>query len=191
MEAVQSSLTDRMMRAIKGDVNLFEEVERDESATQQAATVVGIVAVLSAVGSAVGAAFFPAVAARPNPIVTFIVTLVLAFVGWIVWSYITYFVGTRFFGGTATPGELLRTIGFAQTPQVLSILSFIPLVGGLIAFAASIWALWLGIVAIRQALDFDTGKAVLTAIIGFIAYLIVVFVITAVVVTPFAMMGAG
>jgi len=62
--------------------------------------------------------------------------------------------------------EVLRTIGFAHSPGVLNILGFIPILGGLIGLVVGIWTLVATIVAMRQALDFDTTKAVLTAIIG-------------------------
>src|SRR5262249_7144360 len=100
-----------------------------------------------------------------------------ALIFWVVWAYVTYFVGTQFFGGTATPGEMLRTIGFAQSPGVLRILSFIPVLGGLISFIVAIWSIVAGVIAVRQALDFDTGKAILTVIIGFVVVVIVTIVL--------------
>ena len=78
-------------------------------------------------------------------------------------------IGDRILGGTATWGELLRALGFAQSPGWLGILAFLPLLGGLIRFAIAIWVLIAGIIAIRQALDFGTGKAILTAVIGWLA----------------------
>jgi hypothetical protein len=99
-------------------------------------------------------------------VAAFVGGIVMAFVAWIAWSYITYWVGTTMFKGQATPGELLRTIGFAQAPRVLTIFAFIPFLGGLIAFAAGIWSLVASIIALRQALDITTGQAVITAIIG-------------------------
>ena len=93
----------------------------------------------------------------------------LAFVGWLLWSGVTYLIGDKLLGGTATWGELLRTIGFAQSPGVLYVLAVLPIVGGLVRLLVMIWLLVAGIVAIRQALDFSTGKAVLTAVLGWLA----------------------
>jgi hypothetical protein len=87
----------------------------------------------------------------------------------------------------ATYGELLRTIGFANSPGVLNILNFIPFLGGLISLLVGLWILMTTIVAMRQALDFDTGKALLTAIVGFFAYIILV----ALLVTPFVALFGG
>jgi hypothetical protein len=156
------SITDRMKGAAMLDVHTYEEVEHDERATGQAAVVVLIVAVCSAIGG-VGTA-----GGRG-----FIGGLVGAIVGWLLWSAITYLIGDKLLGGTATWGELLRTIGFAQSPGVLLILGIIPFLGLLITAAVGIWMLITGVVAIRQALDFSTGRALGTAILGWLALVIV------------------
>jgi hypothetical protein len=169
-----------MIRAARLDAGVYEELEADRSATSQAATAVGIVAVCNGVGAALAAQFIarPEGVPGPNPILALVGGVVGALLGWLIWSYVTYFVGTKFFGGTATPGELLRTIGFAQSPGVLNLLSFIPVVGGIIALVTGIWALVAGIVAVRQALDFDTGKAILTTVIGWIFLVIVIVLVS-------------
>ena len=171
-------LFERMMRAVRLDSSLYEEVESDRSATSQAAMVVGIVAVCQAIGAVIGVAVGRDGGA--NPIGAVIGAIVAAFIGWVVWSYITYWIGTSVFHGTATPGEMLRTLGFAQTPGVLGILGFIPFLGGIIGFIGSILTLIAGIVAIRQALDFTTGKAVMTAIVGWIALLVISLIFAAI-----------
>ncbi len=169
-------LFERMMRAAKLDSNLYEEVEANTTLTGQAATVVGIVAVCQGIGGALGAATGREGGAG-LAIGALLGGIVAAFIGWVIWSYITYWVGTTFFKGTATPGEMLRTLGFAQTPGVLGIFGFIPVLGGIIGFIGSILTLIAGIVAIRQALDLDTGKAVMTAIVGWLALLAVAIII--------------
>jgi hypothetical protein len=75
-------------------------------------------------------------------------------------------VGTNLFGGKATVDEMLRVIGFAYAPQMLSI---IPCIGGLVGW---IWSLIAGFIAIRQGLDLDNTKAFLTVLVGFIVYVI-------------------
>jgi hypothetical protein len=85
-----------------------------------------------------------------------------------VWAGITYAIGTWLFKGTATWGELLRTLGFAQTPGVLVLLAIVPLLGWMVLPIVAIWMLIAGVVAIRQALDVSTGKAVFTALLGWL-----------------------
>lgn len=154
------SMADRMIGAALLRSDVYEEVEADRNATKQAALVVGLVAFASAaigVRGGAGAA---------------VVAILSAYIGWLLWSGITYLIGEKIFGGTATWGELLRTIGFAQSPGVLYILAAIPLVGWLVILPVMIWILVAVIIAIRQALDFGTGRALLTAVLGFIPYLI-------------------
>jgi hypothetical protein len=148
----------RMMGAALLDINVYEEVEHDTTATSQAAAVVAIVAVCMAIGS-VGRGTGGMISG-----------LTAALIGWAIWSGITYLIGANLFGGTATWGELLRTIGFAFSPGVLFVVGVIPILGALAMLAVSLWILVSVIIAIRQALDFSTGKAVLTAVLGWIAW---------------------
>ena len=191
LASTSSSLTDRMMRAARLDVHLYEEVEADTSATNQALLVVVLVAVASAIGSMISVAMTGPVVAgipAPNPIGTLISGLISALLGWAVWSYVVYFVGTRFFGGTASYGELLRTLGFAESPGVLLILSFIPILGGLLSFAVGIWILVASFIGIRQALDIDNSKTVFTILLGIVALIVVLVIISIIFGTIF---GAG
>src|SRR5947207_2059316 len=168
------NLTDRMLRAARLDVSLYNEVEADLHATSQALTVV----VLAAVASGIGAALALALAGRPTGAIAALVGGVIAeLIGWAVWSYVMYFVGTRLFHGTASYGELLRTLGFAYVPGVLLILRFIPVLGGLIALVVGIWRIITGFIAVREALDVTSGKAVGTIVIGIIGYVIVVAIV--------------
>lgn len=149
-------MLDRMKGAAMLDVATYEEVEADTTALGQAAGVVVIVAICQAIGTSgegIGTALLAGVA---------------ALIGWLIWAGITYLVGDKMLGGTATWGELLRTLGFAQAPGVLYVLAIIPILGWLVSLGVGIWILVAGIIAIRQALDFSTGKAILTAVIGWI-----------------------
>ena len=154
------SLVNRMMRAAQLDNNLYEEVERDVDATSQAAIVVAIVAVATGVGQI-----------RDGGILGLIFGIISAFVGWIVWAAVTYWVGKTIFkteNTRVTLGEMLRTLGFSQSPGVLRVLGFIPGLGPLIVLITGIWSLITGVIAIRAAMDFSTGRAIGTAIVGWL-----------------------
>jgi hypothetical protein len=152
----QSRWIDRMKGAALLHSDTYEEVEADQSATGQAAGVVALVAVAQAIGGA---------GEWSSGILAGLISTLL---GWLLWAGITYLIGAKLLGGTATWGELLRTIGFAQTPGVLHVLGLIPVLGGIIRFAVAIWVLIAGIIAIRQALDVSTGQAILTAVLGWL-----------------------
>lgn len=155
-------MLERIIGVLKLDVNTYEEIEADESATSQAAIVVSIVAII---GGLIGGGITAALGG--SFIGSFLSTLLNAYIGWLVWAAVTYFVGTSFFGGQATMGEMLRVLGFAQAPGILRI---IPVCGG---FVGWIWSIATGFVAIRQGLDVDNTKALLTIIIGWVAVFIV------------------
>jgi hypothetical protein len=149
-----------MIGAAKLDIQTYEEVEADPTATGQAAAVVAMVAVASGIG-AVG-----------EGTSSILLAPAAAIFGWLIWAGVTYIIGDKILGGTATWGELLRTLGFAQAPGVLYLLAILPLVGFFIRLVLPFWMLAAGVIAIRQALDFGTGKAILTAILGWLAVLI-------------------
>ena len=162
-EYAHRSVLDRMKGAALLDVATYEEVEHDQTATGQAAIVVVIVAVCSAIGAVW----------RGGP--SIIMAPVGAILGWLLWSAVTYVIGDKVLGGTATWGELLRTLGFAQSPGVFMIFGIIPLLGGIVRLAVALWLLVAGVIAIRQALDFSTGKAIVTAILGWLAVAALLF----------------
>lgn len=161
-----ASLTDRMIRAAKLDPQLYEEVEADQNAMGQAMTVVVLAAVAAGIGSL-----------AVMGIRGLVFGTISALVGWFVWAYIVFFVGTKILPGKNTEadyGQLLRTIGFSSSPGVIRVLGFIPGIGMLISFAASIWMLVAMVIAVRQALDYEsTGRAVVVCVIGLIIYLLV------------------
>jgi hypothetical protein len=157
-----SSFADRLIRAARLDATLYEEVERDPSATAQAVAVVVLTALATGIGAGGG-------------LVGLAAGVIAALLGWYIWSALTYWIGTRILPEPhtqATLGELLRTIGFAQSPGLLRVLGVIPGLHVILALATAIWMLAAAVVAIRQALDYQsTGRAVLVVFVGWLAQL--------------------
>ncbi len=96
-----------------------------------------------------------------------------ALLGWVLMAALTYVIGTRLFGGTADMGEMLRTLGFSRAPGVHRDHRLRPAAGVGGPAAASVWQLVTAVIAIRQALDFDTGKAIATALIAWLVVMAV------------------
>ena len=183
-----TAMFNRVVRAAMLDVNLYEEVEADTSLTQEAFMVVILVSIASGIGSFLAGVIGGDIGAA---LIGLIFAVIMGVLGYYIWAYITYFVGTNLFGGTADVGELLRTLGYASGPRVLGVLAFIPCLGGLASLIGAIWALVAGVVAVRQALDFDTTKAILTVIIGWVIVLVISIVVGAVLGIGAAGLGAG
>ncbi len=173
-------MIDRIIGVLKLDVNTYEEIEADENATSQAAIIVAVVAII---GGLIGGGITAAMGG--SFLGSFLTTLLNAFIGWFIWAAVTYFVGTSLFGGQSTMGQMLRVLGFAQAPGILAI---IPVCG---SFVGWIWTLACTFIAIRQGLDLDNGKAAATAVIAFIAVIIVSLIIAAILGAMGLAAGAG
>jgi hypothetical protein len=160
-----ASFMERVVGAARLDVQTYEEVEADTTATPQAMGVVALAALASGVG-VVGAAGGTGVVA----------TVVGSLVGWVVWAALIWLVGANLLPEPQTRadiGQLLRTLGFAASPGLLLVLRIVPLIGGLLAFVIWIWQLAATVVAVRQALDYrGTGRAVVVCLIGWVVYVV-------------------
>ena len=170
------SMIERMIRASRLDINMFEEVEADTSATNQALLIVALVALATGIASL----------GTTGPI-GLLVGVVLAIAGWALWAWIVHLIGTKIIPSHSTHadwGQLARTLGFAQSPGIFRALGFIPVVGNIIFAVASIWMLVAMVVAVRQALDYtSTLRAIAVVLIGFIPYLVLMSI-------AFALLGA-
>ena len=141
-----ADLTDRMIRAAKLDVHLYEEVEADQQALGQAMTAV----ILSSV--AAGVATISSIGVSGLFWGTF-----AALAGWFIWAFLTYFIGTRILPEPQTRsnvGELLRTTGFSSSPGVLRVLGVVPGLGSLVFFVAAVWMLVAMVIDVRHAKDY-------------------------------------
>jgi len=151
----------RIIRAAKLDVNLYEEVEADKGALGQAMGVVVLSSIAAGLGS-IGRVGLGGI----------LIGTITALIGWYVWAYLTYFIGTKLLPEPQTKanhGELLRTIGFSSSPGLIRVLGIIPGLAGFVFLVASIWMLIAMVIAVRQALDYrSTLRAAGVCVIGWI-----------------------
>jgi hypothetical protein len=168
---------DRMVRAAKLDINLYEEVEADKGSMGQAMGVVVLSSIAAGIGS-IGTIGIKGI----------IIGAITALISWYVWAYMTYFIGAKILPEPQTKadhGELLRTIGFSSSPGLIRVLAIIPGISGIIFAIASIWMLIAMVIAVRQALDYQsTLRAVGVCIIGWVIQAIILMIL-------FAALGGG
>ncbi len=161
-----ANLKDRIIRAAKLDVNLYEEVEADKGALGQAMTVVVLSSIAAGIGNITRGGFGG----------VFIGTIA-ALIGWYLWAYLTYLIGTKLLPEPQTKadhGELLRTIGFSSSPGLIRVFGIIPGLGMIVFSVASMWMLVAMIIAVRQALDYkSTLRAVGVCVIGWIIQILI------------------
>ena len=175
----------RMFRAAALDSDFYDYAEHDPSLNREAFSVVLIANTFAAVGAWIGFedvvgaglweairgwfGFFSVTTTIQGGFVVVIATnMVVAVIGWIVWAATTTLVGTKVFRGTTNFGEMLRVLGYAQAPRVIAV---VPLLGPV----AAIWTLVASVIAIRQGLDFDTRRAIGSAIGGWLLWVLLQF----------------
>ena len=150
---MNSQYVNRIIRACKLDISLYEEVEADKSATCQAAGVVALSIIALGVGTFFTYGSF-----------NVIVPILAALAGWFVTSLLIYFVGAKLFPDKNTQsnlGELLRTIGFSYSPGLIRIFGFNQDLLVITFLGSGIWSLIAMVIAVRQALDYQsTWRAV-------------------------------
>ena len=160
-----ATFQDRIFRAAKLDAQLYEEVEADRNATGQAMAVV----VMSGVAAGIGTGSQGLLGIAGGTLV--------ALLGWGIWAFLTYFIGTRLLPEPQTKadyGELLRTIGFASAPGLIRVFGVIPGFGAFLFLVAGIWMLVATVIAVRQALDYtSTPRAVGVCLIGWLVQLVI------------------
>ncbi len=175
-------MLDRIIGVVTLKPATYRQIADDPNQTTPAAIIVVIFAILGGILGAVttslitsgvsGAAGVPAPVT--SPIGTFVSSVINAIIGWLVGGWVFAFVSTTFFGGKTNTGEMLRVFGFTQVFQILNV---IPCIGWIAALVLSVIG---AIIGIREASEFDTTKAILTGLVGFVILVIVSIIIGAV-----------
>ncbi len=172
-----NKFTDRMVRAAKLDVRLYEEVEADKTAMGQAMKVV----ILSSIAAGIGTI-------SKTGIGGIIVGTIAALIGWYIWAFMIYVIGTKLLPEPQTKtdhGELLRTIGFSSSPGLIRVIGIIPGLTGIVFSVASIWMLVAMVIAVRQALDYKgTFRAVAVCLIGWIVQMLIMVMVLSILRVP-------
>lgn len=195
---------DRIMGVVTLRAPTYREIADDPNATRTAGIIVAAVALLTG---------FVAGFVRVDPnnpqqllppdfllaIVAAVVTVVFALIAWFISAWILAFVA-RWFGGKTNTKEMLRVTGFVEIFAIVGVLSLLALLSpvllclvSLIGFVVAILRLIGYIIGIREAAEFSTGNAIISAIIAaivnFLIYLAAALVIALVAGTVVALAG--
>ncbi len=171
------SIQDRMLRAVKLDAQLYEEVEADRGAMGQATAVVLLSALAAGIGNF-----------SNGGLLGIVIGALGALLGWYIWAYLTYFIGTRWLPEPqteASAGELLRTIGFSSAPGLIRVIGIVPGLNALVFSVAGIWMLVAMVIAVRQALDYkSTWRALGVCAIGWVVQSAILLLVVSAVGAP-------
>jgi hypothetical protein len=161
-----ASLGERMVGVMKADVKTFQEIEADPNAMGQAVTVILIGGVAALIGNIFRIG-----------VIGGVMSLIITLISYALWSLVVVLIGTKVMPEPTTKADFsegFRVIGFTAAPGVFNVLAIIPFLGPLISLFISIWMLIIGVIAVREVLDYsNTGRAIVVVVIAFFVVLIV------------------
>ena len=161
----------RLLRAAALDPKAYDEVgERPEDMFR----ALGVVLVVG-IAFSVGVRTLPAVDFGDMPPLSIVmVSLSTVLTGWFVYSAIIYVLGTLVFRGKAGFRQILRTLGIAYAPAIITVLGTIPGAGGLIFVIGLVWVLPTALFAVKSIHGFDWVRTFIITAIGWaVAFVIV------------------
>lgn len=121
-------------------------------------------------------------------IVSAIGGLIIALIAWAFTAWVLAFVAKQLDGQTTT-SEMLRVTGYVAVFNVISVLNIfklIPVLGcltGIITFVVWVISLVAITIGVREAAEFTTGKAIITAVVAWVVNFIIVFLIGGAIIT--------
>ena len=162
----------RMVRALSFDERLYSEIADDRDAITQAGMIVVAGAMAQVIGTQAGTGWF---------LLTFMVRL-LAW--WLALSLITYLVGNRLFPplptdfGVGAPApdffKVARVLGFAMTPRLFRVLTFVPAFGPIVFYLVTFWQIALMLIAVRVTFGYsETVRAAWAVGVGFVPLMLI------------------
>ena len=158
------SLVERLIAALRLDINLYRLVSGDPAANSQAFRIVLLAGVsnglsltrrLGGMGVAAGVG--------------------AAIVGWLLWAAVIWVAAALL--GPRRPGRsLLRALGFANSPGLLLILGAVPMVGAASRLVVVVWLLATTVRAVEAVFAVTSRRAIVITIAAFVGYLVLGFV---------------
>ena len=170
---------ERIMGVITLKAPVYREIADDLAGTQGAAIVFIVATLISgffnrlvtSTGIHIGSAIVGAIGA-----------VIVGLIGWVFTSWVLSFVAAQL-GGRTNTSEMLRVTGYVavfNVISVLNILKIIPLLGwlaGVITFVVWVLSLIGYIIGVREAAEFSTTNAVITAIVAVVVNFVIVVLI--------------
>ncbi len=172
---------ERIMGIITLKAPTYKAVAEDENATREAMMIVLIVALINGL---VTGFFTPGVEGISivSGLLRAVIAVVMGLVTWYVAGWLLATVA-KAFGGKTDTNEMLRVTGYVYVFNIVGLLSLLALItpaliclAGIVGLFALVLSLIGYVIGVREAAEFSTGNAVITALIVTVASYIISFV---------------
>lgn len=176
---------DRIMGVITLKAATYREIADDKNATMSAAIIVVVVRLIAGFFSglvsvdAQGGAAVSIVGA----VVAAILTVIVGLIAWVIAAWVLAFVA-KALGGKTDTSEMLRVTGYVEIFGLVGVLAVLGLISpallcilGIVGFVVAILRLIGYVIGVREAAEFSTTNAIITAIIAAVVNFIIFAVI--------------
>ena len=173
---------ERIMGVLTLKAPTYKAIADDKSLTQEAMMIVIVVAVVNNLVSGIVAATtggFSIVAGLAQAVIG----IIFGLISWYASAWLLAFVAKSMFQGKTEIDEMLRVTGYVYVFNLVGVLSILGLIApallcitGLVGLVAMVLSLIGYVIGVREAAEFSTQNAVITAVIVAVA----VFIISAI-----------
>jgi len=162
MKRLHGTTSRRMLRVLKLDGSVYPEIEHDPNGTWQATWVVALVAACAALGTVMLTSW------KQWAILG---AVLAALIHWLLWSGLEVVIGRMLFRRQVSGERQIRTLGYAQTPQLLAFFAFVPVVGPWLVLGTRVLTMLAGSQALRASLELHRREALAIRLVSFVTAL--------------------
>ena len=166
-------LADRLIRLVRLDTSVFDEVRQDPAATIPAVVVAAASTFLAGIGGWLWWWVQDYGDSGDIFIKSTIIGSLLSIVLWVLWLLVSWVILTQVFREEADWQQMLRTMGMATLPLALSAIMFVPLISFGVALASIALFFGLTTIAIQAVTPANAARVLVANLAGFAVWAII------------------
>jgi len=175
-----NAILNRLMRLIKFDTSVFDEVRDDTRELAPAMVVAGIAALVAGLGTALHFTILWDDVYRPDSVWLnmFILGGIFMAALYAVWVLIAYVVLVQVSKASVDLQSMFRTMGYAAWPLALNLLMLIPILWPVFALGSLILLFVMAIYAVQSVTNADSTQVVIANLAGMAVFVLVLSIIS-------------
>ncbi len=180
-------MLNRIMGVITLKAPIYRQIADDKTGTMSAAIIVIVVRLVSGFFTGlvvVDDTHGGAMVSVSGAVLSAIITVIVGLIAWVISAWVLAFVA-KAMGGKTDTGEMLRVTGYVEVFSLVGILSVLGFIRPELFFV--VWIIGLAVpgilrligtvIGVREAAEFSTAKAIITALIPAVVNFIIFAVI--------------